>query len=917
MTSTIRPGTPPLPALGDPASARMVLRDGTVATVTPVTAADRGAMRAFFDRLSPESRHRRFLTYGSVSDTFIEQLCATGDPAGAFALAAWRQVGDVDRPIAVASYARVSGATAEVAFAVDDQFHRLGLGTALLERLAGVAAEHGFRWFQAVTAGDNLPMLEVFRDSGFELRSKSSQGMVDVRLDLAPSADGIAAMEERHRLATLASMRPILEPSSVAVIGVSRDPGGLGRRIFDALVASGYRGRLYPVNARATAIDGRPCLASARELPEPVDLAVIAVPGDAALQVVEDCAEAHVRSLVIISAGFAEGGPDGRARQDAVLDVARRHGLRIVGPNCMGVLNTHADVRLNATFAEQLPPRGRIALASQSGGLGLTILQLATERQIGISTFVSLGNKADVSGNDLLQYGESDPNTSVILLYLESFGNPRRFAQLARRVSRRKPIVVVKAGRTHSGIRAAGSHTAGLASSDAAVAALFQQSGVIRADTIDEMFDIAACLDLQPLPKGRRVGIITNAGGPGILAADACEAAGLTVAELSPDSQARIRSHVAPQATVTNPIDLIASAGPDEFRHAVQTMLGTPDVDAVIVLHTPVDSTRSAAIADGIKAGIVAGRAAGGEGKPVLACLMTQSGPPTPLNTGAEQIPTYAFPENAVRALAKAAACARWREEPPGLYCGFDEIHAEEARHLCRDVLAARGDTWLTSEELGRVLNAFGLPMAAGAVARSDDEAAAIAAIFGFPVVLKLASPEILHKTDANVVRLNLTTEKSVRAAFNDIARNAAAACGRPVAPGAVGVLIQPMFTGVETIIGLTEDPNFGPLVAFGLGGVSVEVLHDVAFRIAPLTDTDADALMRGVRGYQLLQGYRGRPACDVEALREVLLRVSLIGQHVPEIVELDLNPVIALPEGHGCRIVDARVRVARPSRKA
>lgn len=916
VSSAMRPGSPPLPALGGPNSPRLVLRDGSVATVRTTTPADREAIRTFFDRLSPESRHQRFLSYGRVSPTIVDALCASSAPAKALTLAAWRRVDDEERPIAIASYALMSAGAAEVAFAVDDQFHRLGLSTELLERLASIAADNGFRWFQAVTAADNLPMLEVFRDSGFELRSKSAQGIVDVRLNLSPSADGVAAMEERHRQSTLASMRPILAPTSVAVIGVSREPGGLGRRIFDGLLGNGFRGNLYAVNPHTADIDGRACLPSARDLPEPVDLAVVAVPSEAVLAVVEDCAQAHVRALVIISAGFAETGPEGRARQEAVLEIARCHGMRIVGPNCMGVLNTHPDVRLNATFADRLPPRGRIALASQSGGLGLTILQLATERQIGISTFVSLGNKVDVSGNDLLQYGESDPNTSVILLYLESFGNPRRFAQLARRISRHKPIVVVKSGRTHSGMRAAGSHTAGLASSDTAVAALFQQSGVIRADTIDEMFDIAACLDLQPLPPGSKVGIITNAGGPGILAADACEAAGLTVSELSSATKAALQRHASPQASLINPIDLVASAGPDEFRHAVEGMLTAAEVDAVIILLTPVDLSRSAAIADGIKAGILAGRVGGGAGKPVLACLMTQSGPPTPLDTGAELVPTYAFPENAVRALAKAAMCARWRKESPGLYWGFDEIHAEEARALCRDVLTARGDSWLTSEELTRVLNAFGLPMAAGAVARSDDEAAAIAAIFGFPVVLKLAFPEVLHKTDANVVRLNLTTEKSVRAAFNDIARNAAAAAGHPVPAGAVGVLIQPMFSGVETLIGLTEDPNFGPLVAFGLGGVSVEVLHDVAFRIAPLTDADADALMRGVRGYQLLQGYRGRPACDVAALREVLLRVSLIGQRVPEIVELDLNPVIALPDGHGCRIVDARVRVSSAARR-
>lgn len=915
----MRPGSPPLPAVAD-ASNRLMLRDGTVASLRQATPDDRAAVRRFFSDLSPESRHRRFLSLAEVSETLVDQLCATCDPTVGVTLIAWRQVEHDTRPIAVASYSATgtatTGNTAEVAFAVDDRFHGRGLGTAMLERLAGIAGSHGFRWFQAVTSVDNDPMLEVFRDSGFELRSRSAQGVVDVRLDLAPSADGVAAMEERHRVATLASMRPILQPASVAVIGVSREHGSLGRRVYDSILNSGFTGALYAVNREARDIAGRPALASARDLPPGVDLAVIAVPAAAVLATVDDCARAAVRSLVIITAGFAEAGEEGRQAQKAVVELARSHGMRLVGPNCMGLLNTDPAISLNASFAEKLPPHGRIALASQSGGLGLTILQLATERQIGISTFVSLGNKADVSGNDLLQWGESDPGTSVILLYLESFGNPRRFAQLARRIGRRKPIVVIKAGRTHAGSRAAGSHTAGLASNEVGVAALFQQSGVIRADTIDEMFDVAACLDLQPLPGGSRVAIITNAGGPGILAADACEAAGLQVAELADETKARLRAGLAAQASVNNPIDLIASATPEQFSHAIQTLMTAPEVDALIVVHTPIDAAHGAGMMDGIRAGITTGRTMTPTAKPVLACLMTgQSGQTVPLNTGSELVPTYAFPENAVRALAKATAYARWRSEPAGLFWGFDEIHAGEARALCREIVAARGDTWLTTEELGRVLNAFGLPMAAGAVARSEDEAAAIAAIFGFPVVLKLATPQIIHKTDANVVRLNLTTEKTVRAAFSEIARNAAATAGKPLGPGAVGVLIQPMFTGVETLIGLTEDPNFGPLVAFGLGGVSVEVLRDVSFRIAPLTDKDADALLRGVRGYQLLQGYRGRPASDVEALREVLLRVSLIGQHVPEIVELDLNPVIALPDGHGCRIVDARARVANIGR--
>jgi len=904
---------PPLPDNTGAAAHRLVLRDGSVATLTQATPADRAAVRRFFHELSPTSRHHRFLTAAEPTDALISRLCDDSRPTEGLTLIAWRHLGDETRPIAVASYSAAGDGIAEVAFAVHDEFQGRGIATSMLERLAAAATVHGFERFQAVTSTDNEAMLEVFRDSGFEMRSKSAQGVVDIRLDLTGSQGAARAIEKRHAAATVASLKPILTPTSVAVIGVSRDPAGLGRRIFDNLVKNEFHGRLYPVNAIVHDIGTFRCLPSARLLPEPVDLAVVVVPAAHVDEVVDDCAAAGVKSLVVITAGFAEAGVEGQRRQAALVATTRAHGMRLIGPNCMGVLNTHPDVRLNASFADRLPPRGRLALASQSGGLGLAILQLAAERHIGLSTFVSLGNKADVSGNDLLQYGEHDQETSVLLLYLESFGNPRRFGQLARAIGRSKPIVAVKSGRTGAGSRAAGSHTAGLASSETAVEALFQQSGIIRADTIGEMFDIGTCLDLQPLPPGSRVAIVSNAGGPGILAADACEAAGLQVVPLSETTRGGLGAAVPSGASLTNPVDLVASAGPDAFRQSVTRLLAAPEVDALVVIHTPIDPAGSEAVVQGIAAGVAAARHAGSSNKPVLACLMAQTVPSTPIRAGDEQIPVYPFPEQAARALAKAARYAHWRTTSPGHFWSFDEIHADEARGLCRDVVAARGRTWLSAEELRRVLYAFGLPLAAGSVARSEDEAAAIASILGFPVVLKLSAPPLLHKTDANVVRLHLTTEKAVRAAWHEIVRNAAAALeaeGRTLAPGSLGILIQPMFSGVETIIGLTEDPTFGPLVAFGLGGVSVEVLQDVAFRMAPLTDKDADGLLGEVRGAPLLRGFRGRPAVDFQALRDVLLRVSLMGVLVPEIRELDLNPVIALPDGHGCRIVDARARV-------
>jgi acetyl coenzyme A synthetase (ADP forming)-like protein len=835
----------------------------------------------------------------------LDRFCDSSDPARALTLVAYRGLPAAPRLIAAASYFAVTATEAEAAFAVDDHFRGKGLGTALLERLAAVAADNGLDWFVATTLADNDAMLEVFRDSGFEIRSKSSAGLVDVRLSLAPSNESVAAAERRDRIATATSLRPVLEPKSVAVVGASRDPSRIGRRILSAVVRGGFRGAVFPVNPSATEIDGLPCCPSVREIPGAVDLAVIAVPPQAVPAAIEECGAAGVKAIVAITAGFAETGTEGRAAQQRLVESVRGYGMRLVGPNCMGVLNTDPQVSLNASFAERLPPAGGVALASQSGGLALAVLALAAERQIGLSTFVSLGNKADVSGNDLLQYGEAHARTSVILLYLESFGNPRRFAGLARHIGRTKPIVVVKAGRTPAGTRAAGSHTAGLAAAETAVDALFRQTGVIRADTIDEMFDIAACLDAQPLPKGRRVAVVTNAGGPGILAADAIEACHLEASRFSATTRARLTQLLPAAATLVNPIDMVASAGPDEYRHVIEAVLAAEETDALLVIYTAIESARSADILAAIAEGISAGRAAGGAGKPVAACVMAMPGRPAPLRAGHETIPVYTFPENAVRALGKAGAYARWRAEPPGLFWGFDDIQNDEARALCRKAIDARGDTWLTMEEAHRVLHLFGLPLAAGAIARTAEDAAALAAALGFPVAAKLVSDEAQHKTELGGVRLNLADEPAVRRAFHDLS---AAAREHGVTFG--GVLMQPMVDGMETLIGVTEDPLFGPLVAFGLGGIHVEVLRDVAFRIAPLTDRDADDLVRGIRGFPLLQGYRGRAPVDLDALKDVLLRISRLAIDVPEIVELDLNPVMALPSGRGCRIVDARIRV-------
>lgn len=902
---------PSAPAADDLDSERLILRDGTTATVRRSVPSDEAQIVSFFRELSPESRWNRFFAVAAPRPELLRRFADSGNPRKAFTLLAFRSVDGHARIIAVASYMGLTNTAAEVAFAVDDRFHGKGISTLLLERLAVHAAEAGFLAFHASMLADNVAMRDVFRDSGFEIRSTSGQGVVELRLSLSPSVEGVTSAERRRQRATAESIRPLLEPRSIAVIGASRDPSKIGSRVLRALQASRYEGRILVVHPTAQELNGVRAIPSARELPAGVDLAIVAVPAPRVLEVADDCAAAGVKSLVVISAGFAETGQDGMEAQNALTERVRSYGMRMIGPNCMGLLNMDPAVRINASFSLVCPPVGSIALSSQSGALGIAILRLAAERRIGLSAFVSVGNKADVSSNDLLEYWESDPRTRVITLYLESFGNPRRFARLAQRIGRQKPIVALKAGRSQAGSRAAGSHTAALAAKDAVVGALFRQTGVIRAETMDEMFDVAACLDSQPLPAGRRVGIVTNAGGPGILAVDACEAAGLRVVEFGPDIQARLHEFLPSTASVSNPIDMVASAGPDEYRQAIDVALSASDVDALIVVFTPIDDTTSGRILAGIQAGIASARGCGFKSKPVLACLMSSSTNDLPLRVAAETIPTYAFPENAARALGKAAAYAAWRHQPAGLLWTFDDIHVEEARTICRNALA-RGDSWLNDHDIWQVLTAFGFPVAVHRLARTADEAIAFASIIGFPVAAKLASTKVTHKTELGAVRLNLTSSDELRTAFDDIMARARRVVGSEAIEG---VLIQPMICGgTETLLGITHDPLFGPLVAFGMGGINVEVLGDVRFRVAPLTDRDADDLLREIRGFPLLTGYRGRPGADVPALRDAILRMSCLAERVPEIADLDLNPVIALAPGAGCRVIDARIKVALPN---
>lgn len=695
----------------------------------------------------------------------------------------------------------------------------------------------------------------------------------------------------------------ILRPRSIAVIGASRKPNTIGYQILENLVRHGFAGPVYPVNPTATAVHSIRAYPSVEAIPDEVDLALIVVPKQHVVGAAEACGRKGVKGLVVISAGFAEVGGSGVDRQRELMEIVRRYGMRLVGPNCMGVLNTAPDRSMNATFAPNMPPAGPVAFMSQSGAMGVTILDYAKEYGIGISQFVSVGNKPDVSGNDLIQYWADDERTGVILMYLENFGNPRKFTQLARGITRHKPVIAVKSGRSAAGARAASSHTGALAGTDAATDALLRQCGVLRADTVEEMFDLAMAFSHQPIPRGNRVAIVTNAGGPGIIIADACEAQGLVVTELAESTRAFLAEHFPEEASLANPVDMIASATPQSYRIAVEAVLADPNVDAVVATFVPPLGVRQEDVAEAIVS-----VAAGQTEKPVVAVLMGREGLPQGLaELNAAGIPGYRFPESGVRALAAMYRQRVWLERPVGEVRRFD-VDADGVAAII-SAAQAEGREKLSETEVMRVLEAYGIPVAPYAIARSADEAARAAAEIGYPVVAKVLSPRIIHKSDVGGVVVGVEDEAELRAAFGRLTTEVPARAG--IGAGEVdGVLVQKMVgRGKETIVGMTLDPQFGPVLMFGLGGIYVETLKDVVFSVQPVTDVDAREMVRGIRGAALLQGVRGEAPSDLAAVEETIQRISqLVGDH-DAIHEMDVNPWMAFPEGGVA--VDGRIRIA------
>lgn len=696
-------------------------------------------------------------------------------------------------------------------------------------------------------------------------------------------------------------LRAIFHPRSVAVIGAGRDPTSMSGRLFRNLQAS-FRGPVYPINPRASEIAGTRTFPSILNVPRDVDLAVVAVPAASVLDAVRQCIEKKVRGLVVITAGFSECGEAGKLLERELLAFVRQAEVRMVGPNCFGVFNTDAVVQLQATFASAVTPAGNVGVCTQSGALGVVIPDFLRQWNLGVSTFASIGNHADVSENDLLAWWRDDAATDVVMLYLESFHDARAFRRLATQMSCDKPIVALKAARTQIGARAASSHTAALAGPDRAADALFRQSGVVRVETIEELFDVTALLASQPLPRGRSVAILTNAGGPGIVCADALAANGLMLPEASRELQLELRRFLRLEAGVKNPIDLIGTTDAGEFRRCLDLLMDSREFDAVITIYVPREPGTSAEIARVVREVTMAR----GYDSTSLAVFMQTTGLPRELGDGTTRVPGYLYPEAAARALACAVEYAERRRRAPGAIPDYSDIQRDECRRIVNQALFRGGPDgcWLEPQECQQLLTATGLSVPRWKIVHSADEAAAVAREWATPVVVKVVSPSVLHKTDVGGVVIDLRTESAVRKAYQQVLS---------VAADARGVLIQE-FTGEgkESFIGATRDPRFGHLITFGCGGVLVELMDAITCRLHPLTDRDAEEMIRTPRTLPLLTGYRGQPAADIAALEQALLRVSALLSIVPEIAEMDLNPIKVLSPGGGSRVVDPRIRVAQ-----
>jgi acetyltransferase len=706
-------------------------------------------------------------------------------------------------------------------------------------------------------------------------------------------------------------LEPIFRPRSVAVVGASNRVGSVGHDLFRNILLGGYCGTIYPVNPKATSIASVRAYPNVSAIPDEVDLALIIVPASAAPDVLDECGKKGVRGAVIVSAGFKETGPEGAELERRTVSITHQYQIPLVGPNCLGVINTDADVLLNASFARCMPKHGNIAFVSQSGALCAGILDYARGRNIGFSKFISFGNKADVTETDLLRYLATDDSTDVILMYLETLADGRAFIELAREITgelaHRKPILAIKSGRTSQGAAAARSHTGSLAGTDAVYDAIFAQAGILRAETVEELFDFAVGFSRQPLPKGNRFAIVTNAGGPGIMATDAAIRYGLELAILRPETLESLKAKLPPTANFHNPVDVIGDATCDRYTAALTAVLADPHVDGLVVLLTPQSMTDIDAIARTI------GETVPQYKKPVLASFLGH----VDVSSGIQilskyDIPNYEFPENASRSLAGMSRYTQWLTRPRTKVRQF-QVNAGAVRAIFENV-RGEGRTFLPEAEALAVLEAYGFPMLGHGLAATAEEAVALLKKIGGPVAMKIASPDVVHKFDVGGVLLNISTPEDARAGFEKITNGV-----KQKLPGArlLGVEVQQMAPrGTEVILGISKDPAFGHIIMFGLGGLYVEALKDVSFRLVPVRELGARNMIRSIRAAKVFDGFRGEPPTDTQAIAECLERLSQLAVDFPEIEELDINPLIVHAEGKGAHVADVRIALAADSAK-
>lgn len=701
-------------------------------------------------------------------------------------------------------------------------------------------------------------------------------------------------------------MHKFFYPSSVAIIGASRDPDSVGNAVMRNLINGHFTGVLYPVNPKAKAVLGVKAYPKISAIPDTIDLAIIVVPNKFVPEVMEECVEVGVQAAVIITAGFKEIGPEGAKLEQEVVAIARRGGIRFIGPNCLGIVNPEPSVKLNATFAREMPRSGSIGFISQSGALCVAALEYARKLGIGFSKIVSLGNKADLNEIDILEYFENDPQTKVVLLYVEDISHGRRFIDIVRHITgeTRKPVIAIKAGRTPEGARAASSHTGALASSDEVYDAIFEQSGVLRVDTVEDLFNYAKAFAHQPIPAGDRVAIITNAGGPGILATDAVVRSGLRIAQLSDETKKKLREGLSPAASVKNPVDLVGDANSLRYEYALNHVLSDENVDAAIIVLTPQAMTNVDDIAKVVVSTSQKYK------KTVLTCFMGVSDISSAIDIlESSSIPNFDFPEEAARTLAAMKKFSRWVNRPRTDVRTFLVDREKVAKAIEKALLEGR--TYMPDAEALNILKSYGFKIAEYYVAKNVDEAVEAAEKLGYPVVLKIASPDIVHKFDIGGVEIRLETPEEVREAYNRIIDNV-----KKHAPDAHiwGVTVQEMIrNGLEVILGAKKDPIFGPVIMFGLGGIYVEAYKDVSFRLAPIRELSAYNMIEEIRAGQILRGYRGKPPRDIDALAEGLMRLSQLVVEHPEIEELDINPVVVFEKGKGYKAVDARIVLRKP----